>query len=327
MRSSGRRVTRHRTIMNTITQFKNAIALIVIAGAIIFIGDIVTAASPEVVTTDVSSAEVVTPDVSSPEVVTPDVVITPGRAILADFNGDLHPDFVLDNHSTRQTAIWYMNNNVHIGSHLGPTIPTGWVLECAEDFNDDNHPDYALFNPTTRQTSFKYMSGPRLIGSGPGPTLPSGWELVATDDFNLDGFADYVLYNPSSHQTLIWYLHNNIRIGTASGPTLPAGWKLVGVEDLTTTTIQITHCSIRLLTTLKSGICQGQRASEPLLGQRFQSPGIWWQRPTLTVVGTRIILLYNPVTRHTAIWYLHNNVFIGSAAGPTLPVDWSLIAQ
>ena len=57
--------------MNTITQFKNAIALIVIAGAIIFIGDIVTAASPEVVIPDVSSPEVVTPDLSSPEVVTP----------------------------------------------------------------------------------------------------------------------------------------------------------------------------------------------------------------------------------------------------------------
>ena len=189
--------------MNTITQFKNAVALIVIAGAIIFIGDIVTAASPEVATSNVTS----------PEVVTPDVVITPGRAVVADFNGDFHPDFVLYNHSTHQTAIWYMNNNVHIGSHLGPTIPTGWVLECAEDFNDDNHTDYALFNPTTGQTSFKYMSGPTLIGSGSGPTLPSGWELVATDDFNLDGFADYVLYNPSSHQTAIWYLHNNTRIG------------------------------------------------------------------------------------------------------------------
>ena len=120
--------------MNTITQFKNAIALIVIAGAIIFIGDIVTAASPEVVTPDVSSPEVVTPDVSSPEVVTPDVVITPGRAIVADFNGDLHPDFVLYNHSTHQTAIWYMNNNVHIGcafwsnhsNRLGPRVCGGF---------------------------------------------------------------------------------------------------------------------------------------------------------------------------------------------------------
>ena len=53
--------------MNTITQFKNAIALIVIAGAIIFLGDIVTAASPEVVTPDVSSPEVVTPDVVVPK--------------------------------------------------------------------------------------------------------------------------------------------------------------------------------------------------------------------------------------------------------------------
>ena len=182
--------------MTTVTQFKNAIVL-VIAGAIIFIGDIVTAASPEVVT--------------------PDTLVTPGRTIVTDFNGDGHPDFVLYNHSIHQTAIWYMNNNVHIGSHFGPTIPTGWVLECAEDFNDDNHPDYVLFNPTTGQTLIKLMSGPTLIGNAAGPTLPSGWELVETDDFNLDGFADYVLYNPVTRQTAIWYLHNNVFIGSAAG--------------------------------------------------------------------------------------------------------------
>src|SRR6516225_3893567 len=147
MCSSGHRVTRHRRSMKTI-QFKNAIALIVIAGAIIFIGDIVTAASPEVVN----------PDVSSPE-----VVITPGRAIVADFNGDLHPDFVLYNPSTRRTAIWYMNNNIRIGGAFGPTIAAGWVLECAEDFNHDNHPDYVLFNPTTRLTLIELMSGPTVI--------------------------------------------------------------------------------------------------------------------------------------------------------------------
>ena len=320
--------------MNTITQFKNAIALIVIAGAIIFIGDIVTAASPEVVTPDVSSAEVVTtPEgqrhVSSPEVDTPDVVITPGRAILADFNGDLRPDFVLYNHSTRQTAIWYMNNNVHIGSHLGPTIPTGWVLECAEDFNDDNHTDYALFNPapTSRRTLFDFMSGPTLIGTASGPTLPSGWELVATDDFNLDGFADYVLYNPSSHQTAIWYLHNNIRIGTASGPTLLTGWKLVGVEDFN----DDNHPDYALFNPVThhtqiwymSGPTRIGTASGPTL------PIAWdlVAAADFNNSGHPDYLLYNPVTRHTAIWYLHNNVFIGSAAGPTLPVNWSLIAQ
>jgi plastocyanin len=31
-------------------------------------------------------------------------------------------------------------------------------------------------------------------------------------------------------------------------------------------------------------------------------------------------LLYNPGTRRTAVWYLNNNVFIGAAFAPTLPV-------
>lgn len=295
--------------MNTVAQFKNAIALIVIAGAIIFIGDIVTAALPEVVT--------------------PDVVVTPGRAIVADFNGDLHPDFVLYNHSTHQTAIWYMNNNVHIGSHLGPTIPTGWVLECAEDFNDDNHTDYALFNPapTSRRTSFDYMSGPTLIGNGFGPTLPSGWELVATDDFNLDGFADYVLYNPISHQTTIWYLHNNIRIGGAPGPTLPAGWKLVGVEDFN----DDNHPDYLLFNPATHHTQIWYMSGPTRIGAATgRTLPIAWDlvaTADFNNSGHPDYLLYNPDTRQTAIWYLHNNVFIGSAAGPTLPVGWSLIAQ
>ena len=43
-----------------------------------------------------------------------------------DVNGDGKPDYLLYNPSTRQTAIWYMNNNVRIGSAWGPTLPSGW---------------------------------------------------------------------------------------------------------------------------------------------------------------------------------------------------------
>jgi hypothetical protein len=38
-------------------------------------------------------------------------------------------------------------------------------------------------------------------------------------------------------------------------------------------------------------------------------------------------LLYNPVSRQTAIWYLNNNVFVIGAFGPTLPAGWSLVGQ
>ena len=51
------------------------------------------------------------------------------RAAISDFNGDGHPDFVLSNANTHQTAIWYLNNNVFISGTYGPTLPAGWSLE------------------------------------------------------------------------------------------------------------------------------------------------------------------------------------------------------
>ena len=50
------------------------------------------------------------------------------RAAIGDFNSDGHPDYVLQNPCTHQTAIWYLNNNVYTGSAYGPTLPAGWSL-------------------------------------------------------------------------------------------------------------------------------------------------------------------------------------------------------
>jgi hypothetical protein len=40
---------------------------------------------------------------------------------VADFNGDSQPDYLLYNVSTRQTAVWYLNNNVFVSGACGPT--------------------------------------------------------------------------------------------------------------------------------------------------------------------------------------------------------------
>src|SRR6266567_3027892 len=126
-------------------------------------------------------------------------------------------EWVLGNAGTRQTAIWYLNNNVFISGTYGPTLPAGWGLRSVADFNRDTHPDYALFNPVTDRTAIWYLSGPTFIGSAYGPTLPSGWELVATADFNGDSKPDYVLYNARTRQTAIWYLNNNVFVSAAWG--------------------------------------------------------------------------------------------------------------
>jgi FG-GAP-like repeat len=37
-------------------------------------------------------------------------------------------------------------------------------------------------------------------------------------------------------------------------------------------------------------------------------------------------VLYAASTRHSAVWYLNNNVFAGSAYGPTLPAGWNVVS-
>jgi FG-GAP-like repeat len=269
---------------------------------------------------------------SSPEGINLDVIgydlagasASASQAVVADFNGDGKPDYVLYNLSTRQTAVWYLNNNIRIGSAYGPTVPAGWSLVAAADFDGDGRPDYVLLNSRTGQTAIWYLSGVTFRAGAYGPTLPAGWRLVATGDFNGDTKPDYVLYNPSSHQTAIWYLNNNALISTTYSVTLPAGWSVAGVADFD----------------------RDGELDFLLFDPGTQQSGIWYlSGPTFVAaaVGPSVAsgyelaatadfnrdskpdyLLYNAGTMQSAIWYLDNNAFTGGAAGPTLPAGWSL---
>ena len=103
---------------------------------------------------------------------------------VADFNGGGHPDYLLFNSSTRQTAIWYLNNNVLSSGLYGPTLPAGWSVVGVADFNGDGHPDYLLFNSSTRQTAIWYLNNNVFSSGLYGPTLPVGWTVVGVTDFN-----------------------------------------------------------------------------------------------------------------------------------------------
>jgi hypothetical protein len=238
-----------------------------------------------------------------------------------DFNHDGHSDFALYGSVTRQTAIWYLNNNVYLGGAYAPTVPTGWELVAIGDFNRNGKPDYVLYKASTGQTAIWYLNNNVYVGGAYGPTLPTGWELVATGDFNRDGKPDYLLFNASTGQTAIWYLNNNVYGGGAYGPTLPSGWKLVDVADF-------------------------NRDGEPdylLFNPTTLQSAIWYLRNNnyvggaygpLVPAGWEIVsagdfngdtkpdcVLYQPATHRTAIWYLNNNVRIGAAYGPTLPCN------
>src|SRR5262245_26410024 len=49
--------------------------------------------------------------------------------------------------------------------------------------------------------------------------------------------------------------------------------------------------------------------------------------PELAGVETqRVLGLYNSSTHETRLWYMNNNVVVGSAAGPIIPSEWNLFA-
>jgi hypothetical protein len=161
-------------------------------------------------------------------------VLTWALRAVGDFNGDSKPDYVLMKGSTRQTAIWYMNNNVFVAGTFGPTLPGDWILVAVGDFNGDSKPDYVLYNFITSQTAIWYMNNNIFVGGAFGPTLPSNWFLEGVADFNGDSKPDYVLFNGITgitRQTAIWYMNNNVFVGGAFGPTLPSNWFLDGVAD------------------------------------------------------------------------------------------------
>jgi hypothetical protein len=251
---------------------------------------------------------------------------TPGRAVVGDFNSDGHPDYVLRNTNTRQTAIWYLNNNVFVGGDAGPTLAAGWGLRTVGDFNTDSHSDYALFALSTRQTALWYLSGPTLIGGAYGPTLPNGWELVGAGDFNGDSKPDYVVYNASRRQTAIWYLNNNVLIGGDAGPRLPGGWSLIGVADFDGDG----HPDYLLSYPNTGYTAIAYLSGTTLIGGAWGPtvPSNWTLVATADFNGDGKpdYVLYNASTRQTAIWYLNNNVFVSGASGPTLPIRWSLTA-
>jgi hypothetical protein len=147
---------------------------------------------------------------------------------VADFNGDGNPDYALFNASTRQTAIWYMNNRLRVSAVYGPTLPSGWQLVAVGDFNGDNNPDYVLYSASTRQTAIWYLNNNVYLSGAYGPTIASDYVLSGVADFNGDGKPDYLLYNASTRQTAIWYMNNNVYLSGAGGPTIASGYVTIG---------------------------------------------------------------------------------------------------
>ena len=94
------------------------------------------------------------------------------RAAVTDFNRDGHPDYLLQNANTRQTAIWYLNNNVYIGGAYGPTLVAGWSTKRGRGFQSRQPFRLCALQRRHEQTALWYLSGPTYIGGATGRLFP-----------------------------------------------------------------------------------------------------------------------------------------------------------
>jgi outer membrane protein assembly factor BamB len=251
----------------------------------------------------------------------------PALAVVADFNGDGHPDWVVRNVNTGLTALVYLNDNAVVGAALGPSLMNNLALIGAADFNLDTHPDFALFAPNTLQTTLWYLSGPTRIGTASGPTLPAGWELITTADFNGDNHPDFVIFKRSTRQGAVVFLNNNVVVGAALLPTFPNGWNLGAVADFNSDgDVDIVLFNSNTRQTV-IGYLSGGTLIGAALGPTLPMNWLLVGAADFNGDGHPDYLLYRPDTRQTAIWYLNNNVYIGGAFGVTLPSGWTLLSH
>ncbi len=155
-------------------------------------------------------------------------------AAAADFNGDGKTDLLLQEHSTKQLYVWYMNGvNRTGGTYLNPkTVSNNWKVVGAADMNADGKPDIVLQEASTKQLYVWYMNGVNRTGGAylNPKTVSNNWKVVAVQDMNADGKPDLVLQEFTTRQMYVWYMNGINRTGgTYLNPkTIGGAWRAVG---------------------------------------------------------------------------------------------------
>jgi hypothetical protein len=129
----------------------------------------------------------------------------------ADLNGDGHPDLILQNSSTRQVMVSYLEGP------KGTTVTAteelrgdfaGWTVAGMQDMNGDGHPDLILFSDATGQSAVRYYAG--SLGVTP----------LGTSYLDQAGSPGWKVLAPSISPTKQLLITNNTRLTAAAAAAL-----------------------------------------------------------------------------------------------------------
>ena len=153
---------------------------------------------------------------------------------LADFDGDLQPDFLFQ-HSNGGLVVWLMDGVIFTANKFPePNHPgdAAWRVISAQDFNGDGKPDI-LLQHTDGTLAVWMMDGlklTRVAFLNPNKPESALWRIVSASDFDGDGDPDLVFQNSNDGELAMWILDGlTLEQSSLLLPSQPGnGWKIVG---------------------------------------------------------------------------------------------------
>jgi FG-GAP-like repeat len=245
-----------------------------------------------------------------------------------DFNGDLHPDILLQS-TSGQAAVWELNVTSVIGG--GPVTPNpgpAWKAIRTGDFNGDGLADILWQNTSTGQASVWEMSGNTLKGGGPVTPNPGpSWKAIGTGDFNDDGHSDILWQSATTGQASIWEMNGTSLTG--GGPVTPnpgPAWTAIATGDFN----DDGHSDILWRNAGTGQVSIWEMKGNSLIGGGPVSPN---PGPTWRAVGAGDFnddgfsdILWQNADGQAAIWEMHDtNVIGGGLVGANPGPSWELI--
>ena len=154
--------------------------------------------------------------------------------------------------------------------------------------------------------------------------------MAGVADFNGDQKPDDYLFKPSTGAVVVWTLDGNAYTGMAILPTVPSGWQISAVADLNADgkpdLVLLNPTSRSLAVWFLNGTSLAGAAHFTDAGTNKTLP-VGWKIAGVADVnrdGKPDLILYNPTTLQTTVWYLNGTLFTGQAAGPTIAAGWTL---
>jgi hypothetical protein len=152
-----------------------------------------------------------------------------------DLNGDRHPDMVWRHATEGWLAVWFLQNNMVIGTSylsVNKMADLAWRIGGVGDMNADGFADLVWQNNDDGRLAIWYMRNEAVIASqvlalNVGPN--SRWQIATIGDLNRDGAAD-IIWQTTDAWLAVWLQQSgNVQLTQyLSIPQMPdPGWRMV----------------------------------------------------------------------------------------------------